>query len=104
MKTITDMFGKETLDFTLDDNYGQAELNIFDGQHGSLIEIAVQNIDSTKGFGNGYAERNPELLAGVIQAMIIDHNSRHLIHTLQRGLFCLVEELRRIHKAPGVGQ
>jgi len=99
MKTTEDIFGENAHDFEQDDNYFQAEQNIFDGVHGSLLEIAIQNIDSTPGLGDGYAKKNPVLLAGILQAMIADHNSRHLVNTLQVGVAELVNTLKKDHLA-----
>ncbi len=99
MKTMADIFGENALTFDLDDNYAQVELNIFDGENGSLLEIAIQNIDDTPGLGDGYAKRNPVLLAGILQTMIIDHNSRHLIHTLQTGVTELVNTMQKAQAA-----
>lgn len=99
MKTIEEIFGENAHNFEQDDSYAQAEFNIFDVASGPLIETAIQNIDDTPGLESGYAERHPVLLAGLVQAMLFDHNTRHLINTLQVSCAAQIEAKQKHHEA-----
>lgn len=102
MKPIEEIFGEHVAHaFNQDDYHAQAEENIFIGgrQRESLIETAMKNIDETPGLGEGYAKRNPVLLAGIILAMILDHNTRHLVSTLQVGCAVQMDTMQKNHEA-----
>lgn len=100
MKIIEYIFKENACYFDQDDYYGQAVLNIFDEAQGrSLVEETIENIDETDGLGEGYAKRNPVLLAGIIQAMILDHNTRHLVNTLQVSCAVLLATMQKNHAA-----
>ena len=98
MKTIEEIFGKNALGFDQNSHF-QAVENVLVGLSESLLETAVGNIDETPGFGCDYAKRNPVLLAGIIQAMILDHNARHLVNTLQVSCAVLLATMQKNHAA-----
>ncbi len=58
------------------------------------VDEAIANINDTRALGSGYAEENPELLAGFVLALTIDYNAHLLNKTLQEGLAAIVAELR----------
>lgn len=98
MKTIEEIFGDKssTGHFNQDDSYGQTEENIFCGR---LFDTIIHNIDEMPSFGEGYLKRNPVLLAGIIQAMILEQNAKHLINTLQMSCAVQIDTMQKNHDA-----
>lgn len=94
MKTIQDIFGENAHDFD-QNSYFDALENVLVGADRSVLEEAIQNINGTPNLGEGYAEDHPELLAGVVQAIINDHNTRHLVHTMQVTCAVMVDTLEK---------
>lgn len=92
MKAKKDIF-TNPLDFD-QDHFDDATININD-----LVDKATDNINDTKGLGPDYARNNPEFLAGFLLALTLDHNSRHLIQSLQEGVVAVIEELRKNREA-----
>lgn len=59
------------------------------------VDDAIENINATQELGTGYAEENPEMIAGFVLAVTIDYNTNLLIKTIQEGFTAIVEELRK---------
>jgi len=58
----------------------------------ALLPKAVQIIDQT--FGEHYAKEHPELVAAMIQTMIIDTNAKMIAKVLKVGLAEIAETLK----------
>lgn len=63
------------------------------------VDEAIDNINETRPLGQGYAEENPEMLAGFVLALTIDYNAHLLNKTLQEGFAAIVAELRKNGRA-----
>lgn len=97
MKTIEDIFKGNACIFDQDSFFVAVE-NVLNNSD-DLIETAIGNLDVTFGLGEGYAKRNPVLLAGVVQAIILDHNMKHLINTLQVSCAVQHDTMQKNHDA-----
>ncbi|OQW95012.1 MAG: hypothetical protein BWK79_03840 [Beggiatoa sp. IS2] len=59
-----------------------------------LLPKAVQTIDNT--FGKDYAKEHPELVIALVQAMMIDSNTKIIARVLKTGLAEIAETLKNI--------